>query len=105
MKKLALNIEELKVDSFSTDSAETDPQRGTVRARESYSPYSIGVWGYCDSYDNYCYSGFGCTNAGTGYYPGGGYTIDVSCKCNTDHSCNTVGDTCSTCANVYCGIV
>lgn len=36
MKKLALNIEELEVETFSTDG--TAPQRGTVRAR------SDGPW-------------------------------------------------------------
>ena len=79
MKKLALNIEELTVDTFSTGSDGTGPQRGTVRARESS--------GMSDSLYN--------------------YSCDTECSCwietvlyDTEwHSC---GGSCGTCGGTDC---
>lgn len=86
MKKLALNIEELNVETFSTDSDETGPRRGTVRARESgsdsYYDYSCDCWSYYEPPD-------GTEN-----------TFCGSCYCNTNHSC-PAGVT-STCGNIIC---
>jgi hypothetical protein len=74
MKKLALNIEELKVETFSSGSDGTGPRRGTVRARESMSDsmYNYSCDTMCDCW---------------GYYGGSDYTFCVSCYCNTDRSC------------------
>jgi hypothetical protein len=76
MKKLALNIEELKVDAFSTVYDETDPRRGTVRAR-SYPTYVSEECGSCRN--SYC--------ALTCAY---GFTCEGTC---VDFTCN-FGDGC-----------
>lgn len=48
MKKLALNIEELAVETFSTGSDDgTAPQRGTVRARSWFSYDWEATCGLC----------------------------------------------------------
>ena len=85
MKKLALNIEELKVDSFSTD--ETTPQRGTVRARESFF-----TWGQdrisCASVDYWCM---------------GSNLPTYSCETCVGDCTNATCQTCWTCEGDTCG--
>jgi hypothetical protein len=91
MKKLALNIEDLEVETFSTGSDGT--QRGTVQAK------SWTDWAYpsCGDYSNcgeYCaYTPQSCQ-----------YSCNGSCQYSCDGTCyegTCVGDTCPQGCTVY----
>jgi hypothetical protein len=51
MKKLSLNIEDLAVETFSTGSDETGPQRGTVKARQYSYTYTQPHWYTCQQWE------------------------------------------------------
>lgn len=87
MKKLALHLDDLQVESFHT--ARTAPQRGTVRGNQ---PLTTNCTDYVD-----CTWDFGCETQA--YTCGGscGGSCDVTCaSCNgtCDASCNTCDYTC-----------
>lgn len=84
MKKLALNLDELQVESFTTRT--TDAPRGTVNAHESgteASPSDLGDG--CSAFYS-CYDGCG---GGGGYYSAGDtcgeYTEWVNCTYDYKH--------------------
>ena len=72
MRKLTLNVEKLKVDSFET--VDEDRARGTVRAHDTVEtewctgyPDCISKGHQCQTPNDTCYGSCGCTNGcGTG---------------------------------------
>ena len=69
MKKLHLQLEELEVDSFTTE--RNGEERGTVRARDSLNTYGTMCWPYCS----------------------GGTCDDTSCNCDS-YTCPGAGGEC-----------
>lgn len=86
MKKLSLALENLSVESFTTDAASA--RRGTVEARSGMTYIDESCYGTCNGtcYPNTCATcDWSCGCGGTA----GGYTCNGSC------AGPTCGDTCN----------
>lgn len=84
MKKIHLDIDSLKVDSFST-TKEDQPVRGTVQAHSAYP---------CTVYDSCDVTACGCPGGGSGHN-----TCGNTSPCTPGY---TLYETCDSCQRTWC---